>query len=276
MPSVTASSNSSARARIAVAVAAVAACLPWLVPSAGAAPSTPSASSAPSMKVSPVFAKPGETVTVTGSAPGCPAQPYQTAQDYTDFVGSRVQAMGTGGVAGLDGSFHFSVKVPAKASRTDILRPFSAFQYDTVAVTFPGCHGGTTIGANVTVLPFNRQARIYLTPSDPRSGAILHVRVTHCRGAVLPQFTELVDRTGEYFHIKGSVSGSTFTGSTNLKHGFYGDDARGGPAHPSPRGVKDSVVAIACTQSEGPRWVARQDLLWHSNMVVDVHIARAR
>jgi hypothetical protein len=252
--------------RLSLAAGMCAVLVPWLVPSANAA--------TPTISASPGGAEPGHSVTISGVAPGCLAQPFQFVQDYTDFKGNRVQAPGRGGIAGLNGAFSFSATVPSQASRSDILRPFSAWQYDTVVVTFPGCHGGTVIGVNVKVLPFNREALIWLSQSAPRSGSKLHVTVTHCLGGVLPQFTQLVDRTGEYFHIQGSVTNGTFRGTANLAHGFYGDSAPGPAAHPSPRGVKDSVVAVACTQSEGPRWVAQRDVLWHSNLVVDVHIRK--
>jgi hypothetical protein len=220
-------------------------------------------------------ARPGGAVTITGSAPRCAMQPFETYQGYTNRDGSRVQAQGAPGVTDADGHFTFIVKIPSGAVRSNLFRPFAAFQYDTVVVSFPGCHN-LVLGLNLRVRPFNKLVRLTLSPERPRSGSKLRITATHCHGGVLPEFTQLIDRTGEYFHFEGDTVSGTFKGEADLSHGYYGLQARGGPAHASARGAKDALAMVACTQAQGPRWVARQEKLQHLTVGVDVHIRPKR
>lgn len=220
-------------------------------------------------------AKPGGMVTITGAAPRCSMQPYQTYQGYTDKDGNRVSAQGAPGVSGNDGGFTFVVSVPGQAVRSNIFRPFDAFQYDTVVVTFPGCHN-TVLGVNLNVRPFNKKVLLSVSSTRPRSGSKLRITATHCHGGVLPEFTQLIDRTGEYFHFEGKTVSGKYSGVADLSHGYYGLQAPAGPAHPSAPGVKDALAMVACTQAQGPRWVARLEKLQHLNIGMDLHIRRHR
>jgi hypothetical protein len=216
-------------------------------------------------------AKPGGAVTVSGIAPRCGMQPFETYQGYTKKDGSRVQSQGKPGVSQRDGTFSFVAVVPMDAVRSNILRPFAAFQYDTAVVTFPGCNN-LVLGINLTVRPFNKDVRLTVSPARPRSGAKLQITAAHCRGGVLPEFTQLIDRTGEYFHFKGETVSGEYTGVADLSHGYYGLEAKGGPAHPSPSGVKDALAMVACTQAQGPRSVAELEKLQHLTVGIDLHI----
>lgn len=252
-------------ARLAVGCLAAVALLPVITPA--------EAASRLSIAVSPTSAKPGQVVTVSGVISACPLQGFQTAHNYTDFKGNAVQSNGMPGMTDASGAFSFMTTVPTGAVRSNLFRPFADFTYDTVVLRFQAC-GDRVIGVSVYVRPFSHKVELTVTPASPRSGRLVHVTATHCRNGPLPEFTQLVDRTGEYFHFSGSVSGSTYTGTANLAHGFYGAFAPGGPAHPSPRGVKDAVISVPCVQDDGPKSVAVADRLWHSNVVVDVHIRK--
>jgi hypothetical protein len=250
-----------------------------IVPAAG--PLTASAAIAAdsaahaSISASPHAALPGQTVTVSGVAPSCVMRPVMVNQHWHDYKLQVQNSMGTGGVTGADGSFAFSVTVPPKIVRSDVQRPFSPLIYDVVAVSFEGC--SRVLGANIFVKPVNRRVHFTLSTLRPRSKGSLHIKATHCIGDPVPDFTQLIDRTGEYFYpTKTSYTGTTFTATFRLRSGFYGPSAHAGAAHPSRPGRFDALVAIPCTRSEGPRSVARADHLWHSSVVVDLHIRRAR
>jgi len=251
--------------RAGLGCAAAAALLPLAHPAEAAGQFT--------MSATPAAAKPGQVVTISGVVSKCALKPFRSVQNYTDFNGNSVQSNGMPGTADASGAFTFMATVPTGAVRSNLFRPFADFAYDTVVVQFQGC-GGRIVGTNVFVKPFNHLVRLTVTPAEPRSGRPVTVTATHCRNGPLPEFTQLVDRTGEYFHFKGSVSQGTYTGTANLAHGFYGAFAPGGPAHPSSPGVKDAVVSVPCVQTDGPRSVAAADVLWHSSVVVDVHIRK--
>jgi hypothetical protein len=224
---------------------------------------------------SPTAAKPGAMARVTGVMSACPMTVITVAQSYTQGDGSRVQTpQPTPGMTDATGKFSVLVTVPAMAARSDILRPFAGWQYDTAIVSFQNC-GGRVIGANLNVLPVNKAEHISLSSTRPRSGSTLHVTVTHCVGGVLPAFTQVIDRTGEYFLIsKSSYSGTTWKGSVSLKHGYYGLQAPAGAAHASPHGARDAWLAVPCTQSKGPRRVALADHLQHVTIARDISIRR--
>jgi len=252
--------------RLAIGCAAAAALLPAVVSPAEAAGKF-------TISVSPERAKPGTFVTVSGVVSACPLKQFSTVQNYTDFHGNSVQTNGAPGTTDATGAFSFMAMVPNGSVRSNIFRPFADFAYDTVVAQFQSC-GNRVIGAHIYVRPFNHLVAITVTPARPRSGHLVTVQATHCRHGTLAEFTQLVDRTGEYFHFSGSLSasGSTYTGTANLAHGCYGAFAIGGPAHPSAPGVKDAVVSVPCVQNDGPQSVADADKLWHSSVVVDVHI----
>src|SRR3954467_9272862 len=130
-------------------VAAVALCAGVMV----ALPTTARAADKSNISVSPGQAKPGEAFTVSGSAPACSGQPLRLRQVYTDRDGSRIEQYSpSGGVVGADGSFHLPSAVPAAAARSNIFRPFGAWQWDTVVAEMPGCGGGTELATNLEVL----------------------------------------------------------------------------------------------------------------------------
>src|SRR3954451_19933345 len=102
--------------RLCTAVAAVAGLLPALV---GAAPVQARIHN--HIEASQSGARPGHAVTISGTAPRCAMQPFETYQGYTNRDGSRVSSQGAPGVSGGDGAFSFVVTVPSDAVRSNIL-----------------------------------------------------------------------------------------------------------------------------------------------------------
>ena len=244
------------------------------------APGLPSAQAAATdLHASPSAAKPGVAVVVTGKIPDQANMPFTVTQIYTDFNIARVQQNEPmGGVAGSDGKVKATVTVPAKATRSDILRPYGSWQYDVVAFNFgPGCKTGgiecTSYGVSVNVLPVRTDEHIALATLAPRTGSSLHAHVTNCVGVVATEFARVIDGNGSYFPFEGSVAGTTYDGSADLSSGFRGKYGPQGAAHvSSPIGIRDSLAAVPCTQSEGPASVASADNLEHLSMVIDITI----
>jgi hypothetical protein len=226
------------------------------------------------ISVRPDVARPGQQVTVSGVAPNCAGNLVQTDQHWHDYKLNVNSTSGMGGMVGPDGSFSFVATVPAGIVRSNIQRPFSTFMYDKISVSFDMCK--TIMGTNVFIKPLSHRVHITLSQARPRSGSTLRVTATNCLGNSVPGFSQVIDRTGEYFYIKGSMNGTTWQGSVNLAHGLYGADAHGPAAHVSPRGVKDAVVAVPCAQAMGPGSVARREHIMHSSVAVDVSIRRRR
>jgi hypothetical protein len=240
----------------------------------------PSASAAgPSLTAKPSAAKPNTPVVVTGKIPGQAGQPYTITQIYTNNHVARVQTQpSNGSVAGPGGEVTASVTVPAGAARSDVLRPYGSWQYDVVSFNFgPGCATGgiqcTSYGANVEVLPVRTDEHITLSTVSPRTGSVLNVDASNCVGGLLTEFARVIDGNGAYFPITGNTGGGAFSGSADLSHGFRGKDGPQGAAHVSnPLGLRDSIAAVPCAQSEGPASVAAADHLQHLTMVIDITI----
>ncbi|MFL6241370.1 MAG: hypothetical protein ACJ735_17960 [Actinomycetes bacterium] len=235
------------------------------------------ASSRADLTAKPGAGIPGTAVVVTGKIPAEAGHPYSVSQLYTNSNVARVEQNEpqSGGVAGSDGTVTATVSIPAGAARSDLLRPYGSWQYDEVLFNF-GCPAPapcSSYGANVNVLPIRTDEHLALETLSPRTGSTLRMTVTNCVGGILSEFTRVIDGNGAYFPITGSLSGTTFTGSADLSNGFRGRYGPQGPAHvSSPLGVRDSLAAVPCAQSEGPPSVAAADHLEHLSMVVDITV----
>jgi hypothetical protein len=240
----------------------------------GSTPGVGGPASASTFTLSPAHpgARPGAVAAVHGHiAAACAGRPITVTQHYLNSKAARASMPGLGGVVGAGGAITFTVTVPNDAVRSDIGRPFSEYQYDVIEADVAGCGER---GTNLLVLPFNRKQHISWSPTRPRSGSTISVTSTHCVGGLLSPFAQVIDRRGAYYNLSGRLTGTTFHGTVNLAHGFFGSDAPTGAAKPSARGHHDAILRVPCAQSEGSRAVARADHLQRLTWAVDFSIRR--